>query len=70
MRPTKPRSNAIARVRAQLDEDTFASAWTEGRALNANKAVAYALYNTQNPGAPSRPNQASKRWRRAPGTPR
>jgi tetratricopeptide (TPR) repeat protein len=33
----------FASVRARLDDKTFANAWTEGRAMNADKAIAYAL---------------------------
>jgi len=36
----------IARVRAQLDEATFAAAWAEGRAMTLEQAVAYALDET------------------------
>jgi predicted ATPase/class 3 adenylate cyclase len=33
----------VARVRAQADEDTFATAWAEGRAMTLEQAIAYAL---------------------------
>jgi hypothetical protein len=33
----------IARLRAQLDEGTFKSAWAEGRQMTADQAVAFAL---------------------------
>jgi predicted ATPase len=36
----------VASVRAQLDETTFATAWTEGRAMRLEQAVAYALQRT------------------------
>jgi predicted ATPase len=38
-----------ANVRAQFDERTFAVAWTEGRAMNAQQAIAYALEETRQP---------------------
>ena len=34
---------SIAEARAQLDEDTFAAAWTEGRAMMPEQAVLFAL---------------------------
>ena len=34
---------SIAAVRAQLDENTFAKAWAEGRAMSKEQAIAYAL---------------------------
>jgi predicted ATPase/DNA-binding SARP family transcriptional activator len=34
---------ALASVRAQMDEATFATAWAEGRAMTLEQAVAYAL---------------------------
>jgi predicted ATPase/DNA-binding XRE family transcriptional regulator len=44
----------LASVRARLDEHTFATAWSEGRAMNAEMAVAYALDGTaQIPGRTS-----------------
>jgi hypothetical protein len=51
----------LAAVRARLDERTFANAWTEGRAMNTDTAIAYALDNTQISGTPSQLNQASTR---------
>jgi predicted neutral ceramidase superfamily lipid hydrolase len=33
----------LAAVRAQLDEQTFAAAWAEGRAMTLEQAIAYAL---------------------------
>jgi predicted ATPase len=46
----------LASVRARLDEHTFANAWTEGRAMNAYIAVAYALDDSSQ--IPSRPSAA------------
>ncbi len=34
---------AIADIRAQLDEPTFAAAWAEGQAMTLEQAIAYAL---------------------------
>ncbi len=33
----------MAAVRAQLDEEAFAAAWAEGRAMALEQAIAYAL---------------------------
>jgi len=35
--------HAVARVRAALGEQAFETAWTEGRALTLEQAIAYAL---------------------------
>ena len=37
---------ALAGTRAQLDDETFAAAWAEGRAMTLEQAVAYALEQT------------------------
>jgi hypothetical protein len=36
-------ARATAAARAQVDEQTFAAAWAEGRAMPLEQAVAYAL---------------------------
>ena len=40
---TKMKEEALATIRAQLDESAFAEAWEQGRALTADEAVALAL---------------------------
>ena len=37
----------VSSLRAQLDARSFAAAWTEGRAINAQQAIAYALEETR-----------------------
>jgi predicted ATPase len=37
----------VASLRAQLDEDEFAAAWTAGRTMTAQQAIAYALEETR-----------------------
>ena len=39
--------HTVASVRAQLDETTFAKAWTEGRAMTMEQAIEYALENVK-----------------------
>ncbi len=39
----------VASVRAQLDTETFATAWAEGRAMTLEEAIAYALSSVQQP---------------------
>jgi len=37
----------VAATRAQLDEATFAAAWTEGKAMTLEQAIEYALEETR-----------------------
>jgi hypothetical protein len=37
------RDSAIAQLRAQLDEATFAATWAEGQTLTLEQVIAYAL---------------------------
>jgi predicted ATPase/DNA-binding XRE family transcriptional regulator len=48
------RAAYLAALGATLDDDAFAAAWAEGRAMTADDAVAYALSGT--PPSPAKPN--------------
>jgi predicted ATPase/DNA-binding CsgD family transcriptional regulator len=50
---------AIAAIRAQLDEPTFLNAWTEGRALSFEEAIAQAVRGNAREHTPPAPSPAA-----------
>lgn len=51
----------VGALRSGLDEETFRAAWSEGRAMEMEQAVEYALEPTEPPAPPARPAGLSAR---------
>ena len=43
----RDRERSMAAIRAALNEEAFAAAWAEGRAMSLEQAIAYALEETK-----------------------
>ena len=52
---------AVDALRSRLDEEAFRAAWTEGRAMEMERAVGYALQPRKPPALPAHPAGLSAR---------